>query len=56
MIKFTAKICSHFPDLANELILNLELLSNEMKPSISCASKNALNYLNKLNCSRKILR
>lgn len=48
MIKFTAKICSHFPDLANELILNLELLSNEMKPSISCARKNALNYLKTL--------
>ena len=47
MIKFAAKMCKPYPELKNELIFILELLSNEMKPSISCACKNALRCIEK---------
>lgn len=45
MIKFAAKMCRPYPELKNELIESLQFLSQEMKPSISTASRNALKYL-----------
>lgn len=47
MIKIAGKICKSFPDLKNELIPLLELMSEEMKPGISAASRNMLSSLRK---------
>lgn len=49
MIKLAAKMCKPFPELINELVANLEFLSEETKPSISAASRKALKTLNKAN-------
>ena len=48
MIKLAAKMCKPFPELKNELTACLEYLSEEVKPSISAASKNALKDLRKV--------
>lgn len=45
MIKFTAKMCKSYPELKNELIESFRFLSEEMKPSISTASRKALQLL-----------
>ena len=45
MIKLAAKMCKPFPELRNELAASLEVLSDDMKPSISAASKNALKAI-----------
>lgn len=47
MIKLAAKVCKHFPELKNELIAYLEYLSEETKPSIASATRNALKELKK---------
>lgn len=45
MIKLAAKICKAYPELINELKVNLEYLLEDPKRSISAASKNALKFL-----------
>lgn len=45
MIKLSARMCKPYPELKNELMANLEFLSQDMKPSISSASRNAMKYL-----------
>lgn len=45
MIKLTAKMCKFFPELAAELAVCLESLSEETKPSIATASRNALKSI-----------
>lgn len=45
MIKLSAKMCKPYPELKNELMANLEFLLQDMKPSISSASRNAMKYL-----------
>lgn len=47
MIKLAAKMCRPFPELRNELTTCLELLSGEMKPSLSAACRNALKKITK---------
>ena len=41
MIKLVAGVCRVFPELKNELAASLELLSEEMKPSIAAACRQA---------------
>ena len=48
MIKLAARMCKPFPELKSELAACLEYLSEEVKPSISAASKNALKDLRKV--------
>ena len=48
MIKFAAKMCKPYTELKNELKSSLQFLAEDMKPSISTASRNALKYLDKL--------
>lgn len=45
MIKLAARMCRPFPELRNELTTCLELLSGEMKPSLSAACRNALKEI-----------
>lgn len=47
MIKLAARMCCTYPELKNELSARLELLSDEQKPSISAACRNALKFLRK---------
>ena len=45
MIKLAAKMCQSFPELAAELAVCLEALSEETKPSIATACRNALKTI-----------
>lgn len=48
MIKFAVKVCLAFPELKNELLETLELLSCEQQPSLVAARRNAWKELKKI--------
>lgn len=48
MIKLAARMCKPYPELCNELMLTLEIISQNTSPSIACAKKNALKLIGQI--------
>ena len=45
MIKFAARMCKPYPELSQELILCLEMIPQDISPSIAAAKRNALKMI-----------